>query len=107
MKKIDATDAVYLAQVAGVFCDPKLRDDSQKFFDEQKLPGSQRILQNAKDQVNACIQVRDLQQQNLAAISSAKPPHSPAYLGRDPKAPIYEGDMSGARHTLRMRRTAC
>ena len=66
MKKIDATDAVYLAQVAGVFCDPKLRDDSQKFFDEQKLPGSQRILQNAKDQVNACIQVRDLQQQNLA-----------------------------------------
>jgi len=66
MKKIDATDAVYLAQVAGVFCDPKLRDDSQKFFDEQKLPGTQRILQNAKDQVNVCIQIRDLQQANLA-----------------------------------------
>jgi aminopeptidase N len=67
MKKIDATDAVYLAQVAGVFCDAKLRDDAQKFFDQQRLPGSQRILQNAKDQVNACIQVRDLQQQNLSS----------------------------------------
>ncbi len=66
MKKIDATDAVYLAQVAGVFCDATLRDDAQKFFAEQKLPGTQRILENAKDQVNVCIQVRDLQQQNLS-----------------------------------------
>ena len=68
MKKIDASDAVGLAQIAGIFCDPALRDDSQKFFADQKLPGSQRILQNARDQVNACIQVRDLQQKNLSAF---------------------------------------
>jgi hypothetical protein len=66
MKKVDGPDAVGIAQVAGVFCDAKLRDDSQKFFADQKLPGSERILQNAKDQVNACIQVRDLQQKNLS-----------------------------------------
>ena len=68
MKKIDASDAVALAQLAGVFCDASLRDDSQKFFAEKNLPGSERILQNAKDQVNACIQVRDLQQSNLATF---------------------------------------
>jgi hypothetical protein len=34
----------------------------------KNLPGSARILQNAKDQVNACIQVRDLQQSNLATF---------------------------------------
>jgi aminopeptidase N len=66
MKKIDASDAVGIAGAAGVFCDAGLRDDSQKFFADQKLPGSERILQNAKDQVNACIQVRDLQQKNLS-----------------------------------------
>jgi aminopeptidase N len=68
MKKIDASDAVGLAQVAGVFCDASLRDDSQRFFAEKNLPGSERILQNAKDQVNACIQVRDLQQNNLSTF---------------------------------------
>ena len=66
MNKIGASDAVVLAQVAGVFCDEKLRDDSQKFFAEQNLPGTQRILENGKDTVNACIQVRDLQQKNLS-----------------------------------------
>jgi aminopeptidase N/puromycin-sensitive aminopeptidase len=66
MKKIDASDAVSIAGAAGVFCDAGLRDDSQRFFADQKLPGSERILQNAKDQVNACIQVRDLQQKNLS-----------------------------------------
>jgi len=66
LKKVDGPDAVNLAQVAGAFCDPKLRDDAQKFFAEQKLPGTERILQNAKDAVNACIQIRDLQQKNLS-----------------------------------------
>jgi aminopeptidase N/puromycin-sensitive aminopeptidase len=67
LKKVDAPDAVSLAQVAGAFCDAGLRDDSQKFFAQQNLPGTKRILQNAQDRVNACIQVRDLQQKNLAA----------------------------------------
>jgi aminopeptidase N len=68
MKKVDASDAVGLAQLAGIFCDAGLRDDSQKFFAEKNLPGSERLLENAKDQVNACIQVRDLQQNNLSTF---------------------------------------
>jgi hypothetical protein len=56
-----------LGNVSGVFCDAKLRDDSQKFFAEQKLPGTQRLLENTKDTVNACIELRDLQQKNLSA----------------------------------------
>lgn len=64
--KADASLGSGLAGVAGVFCDGKLRDDAQQFFTEQNLPGSERILQNAKDQVNACIEFRSLQQANLS-----------------------------------------
>jgi hypothetical protein len=67
LKKIDASDALGFAQIASVFCDPGLRDDSQKFFAEQRLPGTERILENSKDRVHACIQVKDLQQKNLTA----------------------------------------
>jgi hypothetical protein len=55
------------AVVAGAFCDAKLRDDSQEFFAAQHLPGSERVLQNARDTVNACIELRGLQQSNLSA----------------------------------------
>ena len=44
----------------------KPRDDSQKFFADQKLPGTERILQNAKEPVNACIELRTMQTRNLA-----------------------------------------
>jgi len=67
LKKVDSADGVGFAQVASIFCNAKLRDDSQKFFAEQNLPGTKRILENGKDNVNACIQVRDLQQKNLSA----------------------------------------
>ncbi|HLK06227.1 MAG TPA: M1 family aminopeptidase, partial [Candidatus Acidoferrum sp.] len=67
LKKVDAPDAVQLAAVTGVFCDAKLRDDSQEFFATQKLPGSERLLRNGKDTANACIELRGLQQKNLAA----------------------------------------
>jgi aminopeptidase N/puromycin-sensitive aminopeptidase len=67
MNKIGTLEGIRVARYAGVFCDAKLRDDSQRFFAEQKLPGTERILQNEKDSVNACIQVRELQQKNLSA----------------------------------------
>jgi aminopeptidase N len=67
MKKVDGPGAVQFAQAAGVFCDAKLRDDSQQFFAGQNLPGTQRILENAKESVNACIELRGLQQANLSA----------------------------------------
>ena len=49
------------------------RDDSQDFFAAQNLPGTERILQNAKDSVNACIGLRSLQQANLTAYLKKLP----------------------------------
>jgi hypothetical protein len=66
--KIDAALGGELVQVAGVFCDPKLRDDSLQFFREQNIPGSTRLLENAKDQANSCIELRAHQQGNLSAF---------------------------------------
>jgi aminopeptidase N len=65
-QKIGIENASFFAQVSSVFCDPALRDDSQKFFAEKNLPGTKRTLENAKEEVNSCIQVRELQQKNLS-----------------------------------------
>lgn len=68
LAKAGETAATSIVVTAGVFCDEKLRDDSQDFFASKNLPGTERQLQNAKDQVNACIQLRSLQQSNLSAF---------------------------------------
>jgi ERAP1-like protein len=49
------------------FCDPQTRDQSQNFFKAQSIPGIERTLQNARDEADACIELRSLQGQNLAA----------------------------------------
>ncbi len=54
--------------IAGDFCDAKLRDDSQQFFAGQNIPGAERPLRNAKDRVNACIDLKETQRGNLAAF---------------------------------------
>jgi aminopeptidase N len=54
------------AHAAEVFCDAQLRDDAREFFTAQKLPASDRALQNSLDAVNACIELRSLQQANLS-----------------------------------------
>ncbi|HVP63386.1 MAG TPA: M1 family aminopeptidase [candidate division Zixibacteria bacterium] len=64
--KVGIERASFFAEVSSVFCDPMLRDDSQKFFAERNLPGTKRTLENAKEKVNSCIQVRELQQKNLS-----------------------------------------
>jgi aminopeptidase N/puromycin-sensitive aminopeptidase len=61
-----------LASVANYFCDETLRDDSQKFLADQKIPGSQRDLANARERVNACIDLRRLQQSNLSRFLSTR-----------------------------------
>lgn len=54
-----------LPRVAGVFCDATLSNDAQQFLAAKKIPGAERELKNAKERVDACIQVRTLQQKNL------------------------------------------
>jgi aminopeptidase N len=72
-EKAGASLSAGFAGLAGSFCDEKLRDDSQDFFASQNLPGSERSLQNAKDSVNACIELRSLQQANLSAYLKKSP----------------------------------
>jgi aminopeptidase 2 len=67
-KKVDPYTLVAFTQISGAFCDAKLRDESQEFFAKQQLAGSERILRNAWDRVNSCIELRSLQQENLAAF---------------------------------------
>jgi aminopeptidase N len=57
-----------LVSIAGQFCDAALRDDSQQFFKSQNIPGSERPLHNALDRANACIELKSLQQANVAAF---------------------------------------
>jgi aminopeptidase N len=71
--KADASLSSGFSALAGYFCDEKLRDDSQDFFSSLNLPGSERILRNAKDSVNACIELRTLQQANLSAYLKKLP----------------------------------
>jgi aminopeptidase N/puromycin-sensitive aminopeptidase len=54
--------------IAAQFCDAQLRDDSQRFFASQNLPGAERPLRNALDRANACIELKSLQQANLSAF---------------------------------------
>jgi aminopeptidase N/puromycin-sensitive aminopeptidase len=76
MAKLDASLGGGIAQISGVFCDAKLRDDSQQFFAAQNIPGAERLLQNGKDNVNACIELRALQQPNLSAFLKKQPGHA-------------------------------
>jgi aminopeptidase N/puromycin-sensitive aminopeptidase len=66
--KAGPTNGSDLVSIAGRFCDSKLRDDSQSFFASQSLPGTERPLRNALDRVNACIELKSLQQANLSAF---------------------------------------
>ena len=45
---------------------PMALKSPQQFLAAQNLPGTARVLKNAKDQVNACIELRTLQQANLS-----------------------------------------
>ncbi|HKW76892.1 MAG TPA: M1 family metallopeptidase [Terriglobales bacterium] len=55
------------ARAAAGFCDTEMRDDVQHFFTEQKLAGTGRALGQAVERINACIDYRSRQQNNLAA----------------------------------------
>ncbi|MDR3763781.1 MAG: M1 family metallopeptidase [Acidobacteriota bacterium] len=65
VEKIGGLMESNLPRVATVFCDAALSNDAQQFFASKNIPGAGRELKNAKERVDACIQVRELQQQNL------------------------------------------
>jgi aminopeptidase N/puromycin-sensitive aminopeptidase len=65
-KTTTASGANIVAATSG-FCDPESRDDVQHFFQEHKVPSSERALRQVVENVNACISFRSHQQKNLAS----------------------------------------
>ena len=53
------------------FCSAELRDDALKFFQDQNRPGATRILRNATDRINSCIDLRASQGENLSQFLKA------------------------------------
>jgi hypothetical protein len=57
-----------MVSVAGAFCNTQLLEDATKFLASKNISGSQRDLTNAVERADACIDLKRLQQSNLAAF---------------------------------------
>jgi aminopeptidase N len=55
----------------GRLCDPKQREDVQKFFAANPVPASERSLKQALERIDMCVEFRTLQAQNLASWLTA------------------------------------
>ena len=51
----------------GNFCSPGLRADVAQFFQQHPAPGAQRTLNQSLEQIDNCVEFKQLQQQNLDA----------------------------------------
>ena len=50
----------------GSFCDAKMRDDIKAFYEQHKLPGTERAFRQTQETINNCIDLKDRQGQVLA-----------------------------------------
>ncbi len=48
------------------FCDAKMRDDVRSFYEEHKLPGTERAFRQTQEAINNCINLKQRQEQPLA-----------------------------------------
>jgi hypothetical protein len=55
-----------VATLAGSFCDPKLRDEFDEFFTAHKVAAAERTLQQSREQINNCIDLRAMQAVQLS-----------------------------------------
>lgn len=51
---------------AGSFCDPRMRDDIASFYEQHKLPGTERGFRQTQEAINNCIDLKQRQAQPLA-----------------------------------------
>lgn len=66
-KKTTMSSGASIVSATGTFCDAESRDDVQQFFQEHKVPSSERVLRQVAENVNSCIYFRDHQQKNLTS----------------------------------------
>ena len=58
--------AQYAYYAAGVFCDPKHRQEAEQFLKEHAVPGMERVGREQLERVDQCIELREREQPNLA-----------------------------------------
>jgi Aminopeptidase N len=63
----------YLVSATGSFCTAEMRDDVHDFFATHKVAASDRSLKHAVEQINGCIEFRQLQEPNLKKWLAAQP----------------------------------
>jgi hypothetical protein len=49
------------------FCTPQQATEVKEFFDQHPFPGTERNQREAIESINGCVELRDQQQNNLAA----------------------------------------
>jgi len=59
--------AAAIVQATGSFCDAKMRDDVNSFFNAHPAAGAERSLKQATERMNYCVEMRSQQQQPLAS----------------------------------------
>jgi len=77
-KKITMSSGGIVVAAARHACDAGTRDDVQRFFAEHKVASSERALKQATEEINACISLRERQQNNLAAWLEQHPANGTA-----------------------------
>ncbi len=55
----------YLVDSAGSFCSVEARDDVKAFFDEHKVPSTDRAFRHTIEKIDGCIELRKLQEPEL------------------------------------------
>ncbi len=50
----------------GSFCDPAMRDDIRQFYDQHKIPGTERNFRQSQEMINNCIDLKQRQAPVLA-----------------------------------------
>ncbi len=77
-KKITMSSGAGIVYATHNSCDAGTRDDVQKFFSEHKVASSERALKQATERINACISLRERQQNNLASWLEQHPANGAA-----------------------------
>jgi aminopeptidase N len=77
-KQVTMSSGAAIVAAARHACDAGTRDDVQKFFAEHKVASSERVLKQVTENINACISLRDRQQNNLASWLEQHPANGTA-----------------------------
>jgi aminopeptidase N/puromycin-sensitive aminopeptidase len=65
-RKSGSLSASGIVRATGAFCSPDKQQEVRQFFTEHPVPGAQRSLKLALEQIGSCVQLKQAQEPNLA-----------------------------------------